>query len=81
MMVTRTRAEKYVKKIDRLLQTNKPTCSAEMILGVKEAKEIKDILSFHEVIGYASHNSDDDSDGLIGAKLSNKDGAMNEIEK
>ena len=64
------------KKFDRLWQTSKPTGSTEMPLHIRRAKDIKDVISSHEVIGYASLNSDDSCDGLAGTNLVTKDGEM-----
>ena len=66
----------YKKKFDKLWQTNEPTGSMEMPSDIMRAKEIKDMISSHEVIGYASHNRNDGSDGLTGTNLVNKDGTM-----
>ena len=47
-----------------------------MPLHIRRAKDIKDVISSHEVIGYASLNSDDSCDGLAGTNLVTKDGEM-----
>ena len=64
------------KKFDRLWQMSKPTGCTEMPIDVKRAKEIKDLISNQEAIGYSSHNSDDSPGGLVGTNLVGKDGEM-----
>ena len=51
----------------------KPFGSTQIPLDVKQSNEIKDLILSHQVIRYASHNSDEGSDGLTGTNLTNKD--------